>query len=178
MKETDVRRFITGIGILALALSGGCLDTHQGLKSRETEAKVAKPIKDEEIAFPKIWRRIGTGFKPKVALTGYLRIDRERKSLDEVEKTFWVFDKEFNKRGFYFETGLTFRKNKKGEYERVGIFDLDTCVAKILRLPGPVNYYAMNPPEGSSTPFFDELNPPKTPAPKKADGDGDSDEEE
>lgn len=171
-----MRQLLGCLGLLGLLTTGGCLDTHQGLKSRETTANVAKPIKDEEVTFPKIWRRVGIGFKPKVSLAGFVRVDRARKKGDEVEKTFWVFDKEFNKRGFYFETGLTYRKNTKGEYDRVGIFDLDTCVTKILRLPGPVNYYAMNPPEGSSTPFFDELNPPKTPAPKKED-DGGEDEE-
>ena len=169
-----MRQLLRRFGFLGLlVLSGGCLSTHQGLKKRATKSKVAQPAKSDRRNPPRTWRRVGVGFKPKVTLAGFIRVDRELIKGDEYRKTFWVFDKELNKTGFYFETGLTFRINTKGEYKRVGIFDPESCVLKILRLEGPINYYAMTPPEGSPTPFFDELNPPKTPAPKKAEGSGD-----
>jgi hypothetical protein len=177
-KETVVRYVIAVAALVALSFSTtACLDTHSGLKKPDEEGKVARPIKEESVEFPKQWRRVGVGFKPKVKLAGFIRTDRERRE-DQVEKTYWVFDREFNKRGFFFDSGLAFRRDRVGEYKRVGVFDPDNCVAKILRLNGPINYYAMNPPEGSTTPFFDELNPKAKKLEGKKEGKGDAEDDE
>jgi hypothetical protein len=165
-----LRQIRLGALLFALPfLTSACLNTHQGFKAPADRAEVVKPIKEEEVELPNAWRRVSVGFKPKVKFAGFIRTNRVRNDDDEIEKTFYVFDSELNKQGFFFESGLAYRIDKTGHYKRVGIFDLDACVARILKTPGPINYYKMTPPEGSDTPFFDELNPPKTPPKNKAD---------
>lgn len=151
-------RLAPALAVLSCLLLGGCLDTRQGLRPPPGQNTVsARQSKADEVEFFARWRRVALGFKPKDTFVGYLRSENTRR-IDKVRTTHVVYNLRFERMGFFTDMGVTFRLNKAGDYERLGIFELPESVTQILGGEGPVNFYEMPPPEGSGLPFRDELD--------------------
>jgi hypothetical protein len=145
--------------ILLVLCSTACLDTHQGLRPREASVKGA--VKESDIDFPRGWSRVATGTKAKADHVGYLLTDTKPKAGGTIV-LYWVYDKEFNCRGYFSENGSAYviKPGTQGrDSESIGAYELSSCVAKILSVPEPITYFEMPPPEGTGTPFRDTLAP-------------------
>lgn len=156
--------------LIAVSLSSGCLNTQQGLRSRKGDKRIVEPFDYDKALNPPSWRRVAVGFKPKVEHVGYVRTITEGKG-EELTKIRWVYTLEFDKRGFFTDSGRTYRKQRNGDYKHIGTFDANTCVSRLLGRDGPISYYSMPPPEGSNRPYYDELNAPETKIKKKEEKD-------